>query len=419
MRKIIAFIFLAICPVLSAQQALDSDAVVKLVKAGLSDDLIVSTINASPGNFDASVDGLIALKAAGVSDTVVAAIVLKANAPAPSTPATTPPPSAIAQAPAPDEPPPPLFHSTDGKIRLYVTDRPIFESTAIMRAAGDRYGGAAAGVDHTQAGDDPRTVEVEADIVESCPANIVVSNNPNRADYILVFRRRGGSRSSMYAFGGLSGLAIAAGMKVNGASLFENNGDMVYATKQTTVEKSIEDICAHIPAQSTVTAPAPANGSTTASAPAPAPPRSFLTAKDMQAKACGPKDKEVSYKASTDKSQHPTPAPPADKALIYVVSASSMGNTVQSRLAVDGDWKGTNRGNNYFYFTLAPGEHYFCSMAENQSELALDMAAGETYYLLQYVQTGIMKARNKLGVMSEEEGKSKLASAHLSTWEVK
>jgi hypothetical protein len=58
-------------------------------------------------------------------------------------------------------------------------------------------------------------------------------------------------------------------------------------------------------------------------------------------------------------------------------------------------------------------------MAENQSELALDMAAGETYYLLQYVQTGIMKARNKLGVMSEEEGKSKLASAHLSTWEVK
>jgi hypothetical protein len=47
----------------------------------MSDDLIVSTITASPGNYDTSADGLIALKSAGASDRVISAIVSKANAP--------------------------------------------------------------------------------------------------------------------------------------------------------------------------------------------------------------------------------------------------------------------------------------------------------------------------------------------------
>lgn len=63
-----------------AQQALNNDAVIKLVKAGLSDDLIVTTINASPGSYDTSASGLIALKGGGASDKVVQAIVLRASA---------------------------------------------------------------------------------------------------------------------------------------------------------------------------------------------------------------------------------------------------------------------------------------------------------------------------------------------------
>jgi hypothetical protein len=264
MRKsMLALLLLVVCPLLVAQQALTNGAVIKLSKAGLSEDLIVSTINGSYGDFDTSADGLIALKSAGVSDKVVAAIVTKANAPAPSDAATIPPSSSAAQAPAPDAPPPPPYHSTDGKVRIYVTDHPFFESTGIVQASGNRHGGSAAGVAHSQSGDDPRTVEVQADIVKVCHANIVASNNPDRADYVLVFRRHGGSRSSMFALGGLAGLAISAAMKVDGASLFENTGDMIYATKQNTVEKSIKDICDHIPA------PAPARAPVADSAPAP------------------------------------------------------------------------------------------------------------------------------------------------------
>jgi hypothetical protein len=253
-KHILAVLFLAICPLLVAQQAMNNDSVIKLVKAGLSDDLIVSTINGSPGAYDTSADGIIALKTAGVSDKVVAAVVAKAFAPAPAAQPTAPLIPAPAQAPAaanaPDTPSQP-FHSTDGKIRIYVTDHPMFESNGMLRASGDRYGGSAAAISHVQAGDDPRTVEIHADMLKVCPPFIMASNNPDRADYVLVFRRQGGTRSSMFAFGGLSGLALSAAMKVNGASLFQNNGDMVYATKQTSVEKSIKDICDHIPAPDT------------------------------------------------------------------------------------------------------------------------------------------------------------------------
>jgi uncharacterized protein DUF2846 len=141
--------------------------------------------------------------------------------------------------------------------------------------------------------------------------------------------------------------------------------------------------------------------------------------KELELKACGPKEKEVNYRADTDKSRHPTPAQPADKALIYVLRPTMMGNKIQTKLAVDGEWKGTNRGNNYFYFTLDPGEHYFCSVAENHSVLKANVEAGKTYYFQQHVRMGVMKARNEIDVMTEEEGKSKLAGSHLSTWEIK
>ena len=141
--------------------------------------------------------------------------------------------------------------------------------------------------------------------------------------------------------------------------------------------------------------------------------------KDLELKACGPKEKEVNYVADTDKTKHPVAEAAAGKAIVYVLRPSLMGNKVQTKLAVDGDWKGVNRGNNYFFFTLDPGEHYFCSQAENHSLLTLKLEAGKTYYLQQHVQMGVMKARNKLESMTEDEGKKKLADAHPSTWTAK
>ncbi|QDS99044.1 YMGG-like glycine zipper-containing protein [Adhaeretor mobilis] len=55
----------------AAAQAVTNYDLTQMTAAGLSDDLIISTIQSRGGRFDMSPDGLIALKQAGVSDRVV------------------------------------------------------------------------------------------------------------------------------------------------------------------------------------------------------------------------------------------------------------------------------------------------------------------------------------------------------------
>ena len=138
---------------------------------------------------------------------------------------------------------------------------------------------------------------------------------------------------------------------------------------------------------------------------------------EIEAKACGPSEHKFSVR--TDKNQHPTPEPPSDKALVYVIRPTMMGNKIQTKLGVDGQWVGANRGNNYFFLTLEPGEHNFCSQAENRSAVALRVEPGKTYYLQQKIRMGFMKARTSLAVLDEAEGKKGLAKCHLSLWEEK
>lgn len=94
MRKaFLACLLLLLCPALFAQETLTNDSVIKLLKAGLSEELVVTTINSSPGEYDTSVNALIALKKAGAGDKVLSAMILKASgatpAPAPSAATTT------------------------------------------------------------------------------------------------------------------------------------------------------------------------------------------------------------------------------------------------------------------------------------------------------------------------------------------
>jgi hypothetical protein len=77
----------------AANETLDNEVVTRLVKAGLSADVIVLKIEQSEGRFDVSADGLIALKTAGVPDAVLKAMLLKSPAAAAVTPvAPVPPP---------------------------------------------------------------------------------------------------------------------------------------------------------------------------------------------------------------------------------------------------------------------------------------------------------------------------------------
>ena len=73
-----------------SQEALTNDAIVKMVKAGMSESLIVSMVGQQPGNYSTKVDDLIALKQAGVSDKIVSAMAAKAaGGPIAAAPATS------------------------------------------------------------------------------------------------------------------------------------------------------------------------------------------------------------------------------------------------------------------------------------------------------------------------------------------
>jgi hypothetical protein len=57
--------------------AMNNDSVVKMVKAGLGDDLVIQTINTQPGQYITDADSLVKLKTAGVSDRVITAMINK------------------------------------------------------------------------------------------------------------------------------------------------------------------------------------------------------------------------------------------------------------------------------------------------------------------------------------------------------
>jgi hypothetical protein len=71
-----------------APEALTNETLIRLTKARLGDDVIVGMVKSQPGHFVVSPDGVIALKEAGVSDQVIAAVVSKRtdSEPIPSVP---------------------------------------------------------------------------------------------------------------------------------------------------------------------------------------------------------------------------------------------------------------------------------------------------------------------------------------------
>ncbi len=92
MKTRVLFVILAIClGTASAQQFTNTnDSVVKMVKAGMSDSIVISTINSQPAHFSLTANDLIALKQAGVSDAIMSAMIAKSS-PAAAPSAATPP----------------------------------------------------------------------------------------------------------------------------------------------------------------------------------------------------------------------------------------------------------------------------------------------------------------------------------------
>jgi len=87
--KTLVLFFVVLC-VSFAQEPLTNDSVVKMVKAGLGEGLIVNMIQGQPGKYSLTADDLVKLKGQGVSDKVLGAMIAKSNAPATPAPVAAP-----------------------------------------------------------------------------------------------------------------------------------------------------------------------------------------------------------------------------------------------------------------------------------------------------------------------------------------
>ena len=82
----VLIVFALFTGIVLAQTILNNDAVIKMAGAGLGDDVIVSTIRSTAGNYKLDPDSLIQLKKAGLSEKIISAMIEKnAGGPAPST----------------------------------------------------------------------------------------------------------------------------------------------------------------------------------------------------------------------------------------------------------------------------------------------------------------------------------------------
>lgn len=111
--------------------------------------------------------------------------------------------------------------------------------------------------------------------------------------------------------------------------------------------------------------------------------------------------------------------PEQGNAIVYIVRPSSLGGIVKFNVFLDdqnpNSEMGFNRGSQYIYFSVKPGEHTIESKAENWSQWKINVKAGDILYIQQEASMGIIMARNTIFKIDEEQGKYHVKTLQLGT----
>jgi hypothetical protein len=214
---------------LHAQERINNDTILKLVKAGIGEDIIVGMVNQQLGKYALSADDMIALKKAGVSDKVIAAMVVRNGGsgaePTPNVAARMK--SSSEEVPAPAIPRDVTSTSgspaTDGHTRLFVTDSQSWEMRGGWSAAGDN---SWTGSGYQSGGARPQTAEIIKTFNQRCP-RIIVTDNVQRADFAVTFDHEGGK-------------GILGRHKI---VVFNRDGDDIFSDSTRELGNSVKDAC--------------------------------------------------------------------------------------------------------------------------------------------------------------------------------
>ena len=105
------------------------------------------------------------------------------------------------------------------------------------------------------------------------------------------------------------------------------------------------------------------------------------------------------------------------KSNIYVYRNEFYGAAVSMPVTLDGKNIGNTGANTYIKVSAEPGNHTLVSKAENDATLNLITQENKNYFVWQEVKMGIMSARSKLKLVSEEEGKKGVNECKLLSME--
>lgn len=93
------------------------------------------------------------------------------------------------------------------------------------------------------------------------------------------------------------------------------------------------------------------------------------------------------------------------KSNIYVYRNEFFGAAVSMPVTLDGQNVGATGAHTYLKLSTTPGNHVLTSEAENDHVLKLTTQANKNYFVWQEVKMGVISARSKLSLVSEQKGK--------------
>lgn len=135
---------------------------------------------------------------------------------------------------------------------------------------------------------------------------------------------------------------------------------------------------------------------------------SFLISAIFLVSACTTLPSREQMTKETEKFELPLPPKPGFSR-VFVVRPSGVGGLIRFNIFLDKDSldsseMGWTRGSQHIYFYVKPGVHMLFSHAENTAELAIAPKEGESIFVEQNAEMGIIMARNSIHSIDSTTG---------------
>jgi hypothetical protein len=205
-------------------RSLSNTDISEMSGAGLPAEVLIAKIKSSACAFDTAPISLKNLKASGVPDKVILAMIeAPVGQPRTAAPVAAPTtPEASNSAPQPSTP---SSVPSDGKTRVLVTDSQSWETRGSSSAGGNRNGWGASS--SFSGGARPQTAEIIKTLNQRCP-QITVTSRLDKADFVITLDHEGGK---------------ALLQRHNKIAVFNKDGDVIFSKSTISLGNSVKDAC--------------------------------------------------------------------------------------------------------------------------------------------------------------------------------